>query len=179
MRADARACPATEIVGEALAAARSEEAESVGDAESRLASVRQEAAAARRALDRYFAAFEEGSLSPADTRERVVRLKGRIEALEAEERSLEQTSHQSDSDVTTADEIAEWAVELETILRTGSAQQRKALMRMLIKELRVMSRELILPTYKIPALVRAPEGLVELRGLEPLTPWLPAKCSTN
>ncbi|MGH3118321.1 MAG: hypothetical protein ACRDQ2_14660, partial [Gaiellales bacterium] len=32
------------------------------------------------------------------------------------------------------------------------------------KELRVMSREEILPTYKIPALVRAPEGQVEVRG---------------
>ncbi len=40
----------------------------------------------------------------------------------------------------------------------GTVQQREALFRLLVKELRVMSREEILPTYKIPALVRAPEG---------------------
>jgi hypothetical protein len=48
----------------------------------------------------------------------------------------------------------------------GSAtpKQRKALIRLLIKELRVMSRKEILPTYKIPALVRAPGGQVDLAG---------------
>lgn len=49
-------------------------------------------------------------------------------------------------------------------MRTGTTQQRKALFRLLVKELRVMSREEILPTYKIPALVRTPEGQVDLRG---------------
>ena len=65
------------------------------------------------------------------------------------------------------------------LLRAGTVQQRKALFRLLVKELRVMSREEILATYKIPALVRAPEGQVDPRGFEPLTSWLPAKRSTS
>jgi hypothetical protein len=43
-------------------------------------------------------------------------------------------------------------------------------MRLLVKELRVMSREEIRPTYKIPALVRAPEGQVVHTGFEPVSP---------
>jgi hypothetical protein len=56
-------------------------------------------------------------------------------------------------------------------VRTGSEllliegptpQQKKALIRLLVKELRVASREEIMPTYKVPSLVRAPEGRVDL-----------------
>ena len=36
------------------------------------------------------------------------------------------------------------------------AQQRKALIRKLVGELRVMNRDEIIPTYRVPALVRAP-----------------------
>jgi hypothetical protein len=42
--------------------------------------VRQQQAGARRALVRYFAAFEEGSLSPPDCQERIGMLQTRIEA---------------------------------------------------------------------------------------------------
>jgi hypothetical protein len=65
-------------------------------------------------------------------------------------------------------DVAEWAKDLGVLLRAGTVQQRKALFRLLVKELRV-SREEILPTYKIPALVRAPEGQAEVSGLEPPT----------
>jgi hypothetical protein len=43
-------------------------------------------------------------------------------------------------------------------------------MRLLVKELRVMSREEIRPTYKIPAVVRAPDSQVGTTGFEPATP---------
>ena len=71
------------------------------------------------------------------------------------------------------------AQDLPGMLLAGSAQQRKALLRKLIKELRVMSRDEIVPTYKIPALVRAPMGQVEPRGFEPLTSALRTQRSTN
>lgn len=46
--------------------------------------------------------------------------------------------------------------------KKDAVQQRKALFRLLVKELRVMSGEAIVPTYKIPALARPPEGQVVL-----------------
>ena len=66
-----------------------------------------------------------------------------------------------------AEDVAEWARDLQLLIERGTPQQRKALIRLLVKELRVMNREEILPTYKVPALVRAPEGQVSQRGSNP------------
>ena len=152
------------LIEEAIAAAALDDREPAEEAARRLASVRQELAGARRSLDRYFAAFEEGSLSAADCRERIAKLKARIDALIAEEASLAQGASEAAPKASSATDVAEWARDLGTLLRAGTAQQRKALFRLLVKELRVMSRQEIRPTYKIPALVRAPEGQVDPRG---------------
>lgn len=63
--------------------------------------------------------------------------------------------------------LSEWAATLNVALYRGSAQQRKALIRKLVKELRVVSRDEVVPTYRVPALVRAPGNQVELPGIEP------------
>jgi hypothetical protein len=52
-------------------------------------------------------------------------------------------------------------------------------MRKLIKEIWVMGRDEIVPTYGIQPLVRAVSGSVERSGLEPPTPGLQSRCSTN
>ena len=167
------------LIREALERARADERGPIVEAAARLASVRHELAGAKRALDRYFAAFEEGSLSAADCQDRVAGLKVKLDALQAEEASLALKASDEEREPSSAVDVAAWAKDLGVLLRAGSAQQRKALLRLLMKELRVMSREEIVPTYKIPALVRAPEGQVDPRGLEPLTSWLPAKRSTS
>ncbi|CAN5813886.1 hypothetical protein BH23ACT12_BH23ACT12_02700 [soil metagenome] len=116
------------------------------------------------ALDRYFAAFEEGSLSPAQCKERIGALHQRLDSLAAEEISLSGPGDDDDAGLVTAEDLAKWAQDLPDLLLAGSAQQRKALLRKLIKELRVISRHEIVPTYKIPALVRAPLDQVEGTG---------------
>jgi site-specific DNA recombinase len=167
------------LIEEAITSSAIDERAPAEEAAGRLAGLRQELAGAKRSLDRYFAAFEEGSLSPADCQERIAKLKARTDALIAEEASLTQQASEGASAAPSAADVAEWAGDLGVLLRAGTAQQRKALFRLLVRELRVMSREEILPTYKIPALVRAPEGQVDPRGFEPLTSWLPAMCSTS
>ncbi len=52
-------------------------------------------------------------------------------------------------------------------------------MRKLVKEIRVMGRDEIVPTYRIPALIRAPQGWVDPIGIEPTTSSMPWKRSTN
>ena len=167
-----------ELIADALAEANVAEAKSKEEVEERLASIRQQQAGATRALDRYFVAFEEGSLSPSDCQERIGMLKARIEALEVEERQLAREAVNEPSEAISA-EVAQWAEQLPDLLTAGSAQQRKALMRNLIKEIRVISRDEVVPTYRIPALVRAVSGSVERSGLEPPTPGLQSRCSTN
>ncbi len=167
------------LISDALAELAKDDTDSASEIDTRRYAVTQELAGARRALDRYFSAFEEGNLAPADCRDRVTRLKDRIDAFEAEERTLTQRATDGAGEPPTAADVATWAKDLDSLLRSGSAQQRKSLMHILIKDLRVMGRELILPTYKIPALVRAPDDQVELNGFEPSTPCLPSRCSTN
>jgi hypothetical protein len=50
---------------------------------------------------------------------------------------------------------------LPELLIVGSAQQRKALLRKLVKEIRIMGQDEIVPTYRIPRVVRAPQGRVD------------------
>ncbi len=159
----------TSLIDEAMATAATEDGELAEDPARRLAELRQDLAGAGRSLDRYFAAFEEGSLSPADCHERIAKLKARIDSLVAEEASLARRAAEQSSEALSPIDVTEWARDLGALLRAGSAQQRKAVFRLLVKELRVMSREEIRPTYRVPALVRAPDGQVDLRGFEPLT----------
>jgi hypothetical protein len=94
------------------------------------AGVRQELAGAKRSLDRYFATFEEGSLSPADCQERIARLTAQIDALIAEEASPTQQDSEGVPEDPSAIDVTEWAIDLGTFLRAGTAQQRKALLRL-------------------------------------------------
>src|SRR6266508_3573201 len=117
----------TALVGEALTLSRAEEAGGSEENVRRLASIGHELAGARRALDRYFGAFEEGRLSAADCQERIERLRGRIEALEAEERALAQRGSEGLPATPTAGDVAEWARNLQLLIQSGTPQQRKAL----------------------------------------------------
>jgi site-specific DNA recombinase len=103
-----------ELIADALAEANLAEVKSRDEIEERLASLRQQQAGARRALDRYFAAFEEGSLSPSDCQERISMLKARIEALETEERQLAHETVYDSSEAISAAEVAQWAEQLQT-----------------------------------------------------------------
>jgi exonuclease VII small subunit len=88
-----------------------------------LSALQQEQVTVRRFIDRYFAAFEEGSMSPATCQKRIEALESQLDALIAEEQALE------------------------------TQEQASAPPSPEIKELRVMSRNEILPTYRIPWLV--------------------------
>jgi len=105
-----------ELIADALAEANLAEVKSRDEIEGRLASLRQQQAGASRALDRYFAAFEEGSLSPTDCQERIGMLKARIEALETEERQLAEEATYEPSEAISAAEVAQWAEQLPDLV---------------------------------------------------------------
>ncbi len=98
-----------------------------------------------------------------------------VDDLEAEEAALAQEGPEDASEPLTAVEIEGWARELRRLLEEGSPQQRKALLRKLVKELRVTGPRRVEPTYKVPALVRAPGRQVEVaRGCVNCLPLLSA-----
>ena len=66
------------------------------------------------------------------------------------------------------------------VLAAGESEERKAVVRAFLQEIRMekTTRQAVLRWLRLP---RVDESLklVELRGLEPLTPRLPALCSPN
>ncbi len=107
-------------------------------------------------------------MKPVACQERIDNLQARLDALIAEEQAL--VAQDEPDEAPTPELVAEWAQTLDIALYSGSAQQRKALIRKLVKELRVIGRDEIIPTYRVPALVRAPGDQVELPGIEPGSP---------
>ncbi len=67
-----------------------------------------------------------------------------------------------------------WALSqaLDEILRAAPAARAKALLRVLVEEIRVVSPADIRPTYRVLAAVRLPEDVVAEAGLEPATKGL-------
>ena len=75
-----------------------------------------------------------------------------------------------------------WALSeaLGGVLASTSPRLTKELLRILIREIRVVSPLDIRPTYRVPAAeVRILEGLVELQGLEPWTSCMPCRRSSS
>jgi hypothetical protein len=74
-----RFSPLRELIAEALNQANLATEKCREETERGLEALRQERAGSQRALDRYFAAFEEGSRSPAQCRERIGALHQRLD----------------------------------------------------------------------------------------------------
>ena len=71
-------------------------------------------------------------------------------------------------------------VSLTAILSDELPPERsKALLGQLIEEVRVVSTADVRVTYRVPPEVRLPDGMVEMRGLEPLTPAMRTQCSPS
>jgi site-specific DNA recombinase len=153
-------------IEDAQAAARTAAAEAEG---TRSALVVQ-ASDVRRRIDRYFTAFETGELRPSIAQSRIAELQGRIAELDTQlavsaSKVLPAPGPPMDA------VIVSWTLSqaLGTILRHAPPARTKALLRLLIKEIRVVSPADIRPTYRVPTGVRTVNELVGEGGLEPPT----------
>jgi hypothetical protein len=123
--------------------------------EEQLAATRVEIARVERKLDRYFEAFETGELGAALCQERVRGHYERLETLREQEADLARTLATQAHTPPNAAALAGLADQLDEILANQSPEQAKELLRLLIKEIRVHNRRRIVPTYRVPAAVRA------------------------
>jgi hypothetical protein len=125
-----------------------------------------------RKLERYFEAFEAGELSATICEERVRGHRERVDTLREQEADLAGRLAAQAHTPPDAAALAELAAQLDEILATESPEQAKDLLRLLIKEIRVHNRRRIVPTYRVPAAVRAIPSKVGGTGLEPVTSCL-------
>lgn len=157
----------SDFVAEALAKAEQEAERARPEIEQRLASIGAEIARAEQALERYFEAFEQGRLSPERCDERLTRLQARLEDLGAQQAELSLSSPDEAGRAPTPADLAAVADQLEHLLAEGKPEKTKALLRLLIQELRVDGRARIQPTYRLATPeVCATSEKVERTGIE-------------
>jgi site-specific DNA recombinase len=158
----------SDLVADVLAQAQHEAERARPELEQRLASIAAEITRGEQALERYYEAFEQGTLSPERCDQRLVRLQTRLDDLHAQHAELSlSTPHDPGHALTPAD-LAAIADQLEHVIAEAEPQKVKALLRLLIEELRVDGRAQIQPTYRLatPA-VCATSGKVGGTGSEP------------
>lgn len=129
-----------------------------------------EIARADAALDRYFRAFEDGTMPEKLCGERIDTLSRQRSGLKARREELTDDEAEATGALSTDDDIDKLQAEVEQTIRDGDPPMRKALMRALVGEIRVDRRDRILPTYLLPAGVAPPAGSVPPGGIEPPLP---------
>ena len=132
------------------------------------------------AVERYYSAFENGRLSESRFGSRVDALERRLTQLRSKLGELRDSAAAVEAPSKDAVRSAEEAV--HDAMLHGTPGQRKALLKELIVEVRVESRDSIIPTFRLPATpVRVTETMVGDPGLEPgwVTPHAPQTCAST
>ncbi len=158
----------TGLVGAALEEAAVGQQAAHQQAEQAREGLTRGAAEVRRKLARYFAAFEAGELDASLVQSRLVELQAQLAAIEARLMAAP-AAEPSPTGVPVEAALVSWALSqaLGRVLQQGQRARTKALLRLLIGEIRVVSPTDIRPTYRVPPEVRIPEGLVGEVGVEP------------
>jgi site-specific DNA recombinase len=146
----------------------------------RQTSLAREIARAERAVERYEDAFEAGDLDPKRFKERLSTLDARLDALHEQEQAL--ARELGAEAPTTPDRAALQAVadQLTGVIASGDIDQAKALLRILVADVRVNGRREVVPTYRVGApVVCAQRSSVGDPGLEPGTSSLSEKRSNR
>ena len=123
--------------------------------EEQLASTRAEIARVESKLERYFQGFEDGRLAADLFQERVRGHRDRLEVLREREADLDARLAAQAHTPPDGAALSGLADQLEAIVAHENPEQAKELLRLLVKAIQVHDRRRIIPTYRIPAGVRA------------------------
>jgi site-specific DNA recombinase len=190
-----------DLIADAITAARASHAAAQDGRRAELAAAEHDLARTRASTGRYLTAFENGTLDPKDLATRLARLKSRSAQLLARRDELARQVAAAPT-APPAATLRQVADHVASIVASGSHSQRKALIEVLIAQIKITGPGRIVPVFRIPQQaaadqpqvpagpaithsettedpVRAMTKLVELRGLEPLTPCLQSRCSSS
>jgi hypothetical protein len=116
-------------------------------------------------LERYFRAFEEGSMPESACAPRIGELSEKLRGLEARREELA-AEEPAEREPLTDEDLALLQAQVREVIEGGDSPTRKALLQSLVDEVRVVSRAEIYPSFSLPT-VRPPCGSVPLPGFEP------------
>ena len=188
-----------DLIAEAITAAQASYAAAQDGRRAELAAAEHDLAKTGAAIDRYLTAFENGTLDPEDLTVRLAQLKARSAQLRARRDEL---AEQVAAVPTAPPAAILWQVadHIGDIVASGSHSQRKALIEVLIAQIKITGPGRIVPVFRIPQPpaadqpgasadpattsrataedpVRVMTKLVGRLGLEPRTHGLKVRCS--
>lgn len=131
-----------------------------------LSAVEQQIRKVEESLDRYFRAFEAGTMNESACAQRIEKLTGEITALKGRQAELAEQVREEPPDVLSAEDLGELVDEVQEALHLGPLPQGKALMQSLVVEVRVKDAACITPVFRVP-IFRPPYGSVPPPGVEP------------
>jgi site-specific DNA recombinase len=117
-------------------------------------------------VDRYFQAFEHGTMPEHACAPRIAKLTQRLSELEARRAELAAADEEGLEPLSDEDVHALQA-HVGEVIADGDPPARKALLQALVQEIRVVNRAEIYPFFYLPV-VRPPYGSVRLAGIEPV-----------
>jgi site-specific DNA recombinase len=164
----------SDLIEQAVLGARIR-AESLRDQhEQELAFTDTESAKAAEAIERYLGAFEAGTLTEAQCGTRLSKLGTKVSDLRSRREELMTAMDQASAEVPTDAELTALRAHIDDALANGAIPARKALLQALVYEVRVESRDKVVPWFRVrggePKKVRALGGLAPPAGLEPAPP---------
>jgi site-specific DNA recombinase len=158
------------LIEDALAAAAERERAGRPALEEQRHALAEEIHRAERALGRYYTAFETGDLDAKRFQTRFDSLETRLGDLREQDLALAARLTPQAPPAPDGAALAAVADRLDDVIRAADPKQAKALLRLLIKDLRVSSRREILPSYRVVTdAVCALPSSVGAPGIEPGT----------
>ncbi len=169
----------TDLFDQAVAQAHTNRKAHLDHYRGELATVRAKRRDTGQAIDRYLAAFERGIMPEDVCGPRLVQLRAEQTQLQTRERHLGGLLATNTPRAPDPALLAVFRRHIRDGLMQGNAEARKALLRTLVAEIVVESRNTIRPFFKVPTLtsgvgfqraVREVEGVVAPTGFEPALP---------
>lgn len=138
-----------DLIADAITAARARHQADQDSKRTDLAAAEHNLARTSAAVDRYLAAFENGTLEPEDLAERLAQLKARSAQLRARRDQLadQLAALPAAPPPTTLRQVAD---HIAGIVASGSHSQRKALIEVLIARIKITGPDRIVPVFRIP-----------------------------
>jgi hypothetical protein len=140
--------------------------------------VQRKLADARAAMDRYFQAFEHGTMPEDTCAPRIAALGEQTKALEGRASELATLADSEPVQRISEADLDAIRQRVRAALDDGGPMRVKAILQELTDEIRIDSRDAIEPTFLVPT-VRPPSGSMEPTGIEPVTSCLQSRRSPS
>jgi site-specific DNA recombinase len=140
----------TDLFDKAVAAAKRRARSERANHEQELAVVDAGIEKAEDAIERYLTAFEAGTLSESQCAKRLEGLAAKVRDLRARREELVAALEHASASAPDPGEIAAMHRHIAHALTTGAVPARKALLQALVHEIRVESRDRVVPWFRVP-----------------------------